>query len=499
MTQPLRVLLIDDNPSDRALILQELQREFSQLQVQEIVDAIDFEQAMVSDNFDAVVTDYQLRWSNGLEVLRTVKALYPQRPVVMFTSTGTEEIAVEALQSGLDDYVLKEPNRYIRVPAAIRLALDRVETQRQAILLNIRLRDLLSQLQIGIFRSRPNGTLIESNPAFLKILGAGSLAQVNELNLLNTHDCYIQLAGLPPFQRQVQELQLQQSDGTHFWALLTTTLNTIEGITVVDGLLEDITDRKETELVLQQLNATLEARATEQTAQLETANQDLEELAYSVSHDLRAPLRTIQGFAQILLEDIGESLNPEHLDYLQRIAASAEQLNILITDLLIYSGLRQGEIELKSIDLFLALTEVLTQLKPEIQARQARIRIRKPLLTVQANRLILTQVLTNLLSNAVKFVANGVQPEVRVWAEPRADRIRLWIEDNGVGIAVDKQEQIFKPFTRLHAEEEYSGTGIGLAIVRKGVEQMGGQVGVETQLGRGSRFWIELPRVLESP
>ncbi len=315
MTQPLRILIIDDNRSDRALVIRELRREFSHLQVQEILDAKDFEQAIANDEFDSIVTDYQLGWSNGLEVLRTVKARYPRCPVVMFTNTGTEEIAVEALKSGLDDYVLKESNRYIRVPTAIRVALERLETQQRAALLEIRLQGLLNQVKVGIFRANADGTFIEVNPAFLELLRVDSLAQVNELNLLNIGDYYAQLISLPSPQREEQELQLQRRDGTQFWALLITTLNTVGDITVVDGLLEDITERKEAEVVLQQLNATLEARVQERTAQLETTNQDLEAFTYSVSHDLRAPLRVIQGFAQILLDDIGDSLNPENLDF----------------------------------------------------------------------------------------------------------------------------------------------------------------------------------------
>lgn len=497
MTQSLRVLIIDDNKSDRALIIRELRREFKQLQVKEIIDAQEFAQAIINDAFDAVVTDYQLGWSNGLEMLRTVKTHYPLCPVIMFTNTGTEEIAVEALQSGLDDYVLKEPNHYIRVPAAIRIALERIETQRQAALLEIRLRGLLNQVKVGIFRSKPDGTIVESNRAFLELLGVESLDRANEMNLLDTRECFVRLANLPPPQQQEQELQLQRSSGTQLWVLLTITLNTVEGVPVVDGLLEDITERKQAEAELQQLNATLEARVRERTAQLEAAKQDLEEFAYSISHDLRAPLRAIQGYAQSLLEDVGESLDANHLTFLQRIAANSQQLDTLITDLLTYSRLRQTEINLQPVNLSRAITDVLTQLEPEIQRRQARVQIAEPLPIVQANRMILIQVLTNLLFNAIKFVDPNVQPQVRVWVQQREQQTRLWIEDNGIGIALDKQQQIFRPFARLHGEEEYPGTGIGLAIARKGIERMGGQIGVESQPGRGSRFWLELPSATE--
>ncbi|MBD1909125.1 MULTISPECIES: ATP-binding protein [unclassified Leptolyngbya] len=498
MTQTLRVLVIDDNRSDRALIIRQLQREFSQLETEEIIDAQELEQAIAENNFDAVVTDYQLGWSNGLEVLRAIKARYPRCPVIMFTNTGTEEIAVEALQSGLDDYVLKAPNRYIRVPVALRMALERVVTQQRVALLEIRLQGLLNQVKIGIFRSIASGRIIECNPAFLELLAVESLAQANTMNLLDARGWYAELSELSLPQKQEQEIQLQRGDGTQFWALLTIMLNTVEGISVVDGLLEDITERKQAELTLQQMNASLEARVQERTAQLEAVNQDLEEFVYSVSHDLRTPLRTIQGFAQVLLDEVGNSLEGDNLECLQRIATNAEQLDTLITDLLTYSRLRQTEIDIEPVNLSRALRDALAQLESEIQQKRARIQIREPLAAVQANRLILIQVLTNLLSNALKFVANGTQPAVQIWAEQNGRELRLWIKDNGIGITLKNQQQIFRPFTRLHSEEEYPGTGIGLAIARKGLERMGGQVGVESQPGQGSQFWIELPRAEDS-
>lgn len=495
MIQTLRVLIIDDNRSDRALIIRELQREFPQVEFREIINAEDFEGAIASGGFDAVVTDYQLRWTNGLEILRRLKAHYPRCPVIMFTGTGNEEIAVEALQSGLDDYVLKQSNRYIRIPPAIRMALNRLETEQRAALLEIRLQALLNQVKVGIFRSRPDGTLLETNPALLELFGVKSLGEMNEKNLLDTRDCYGRLVHLPPPQQQEQEIQLTRSNGTQFWGLLTTTLNIVEEISVVDGLLEDITERKEAEMLL-------EARVQKRTAQLNaanqelsSANQDLEEFAYSISHDLRAPLRAIQGFARVLLEDLDESFEPSQLEYLQRIAVNAEKLDTLITGLSAYSRLRQAQIQLESIDLSLALSDALSLLELEIQEQQAQIQIEEPLPLVQANRLVLAQVLTNLLSNANKFVAPNVRPQIRVWAEPRGQQIRLWIEDNGIGIPSERQQKIFSPFTRLHAEEEYPGTGIGLAIVRKGVERMKGELGVVSQPGQGSRFWLELPIV----
>ncbi|MDZ8105791.1 MAG: ATP-binding protein [Nostoc sp. DedQUE12a] len=508
MTQVLRILIIDDNPGDRALVMRELRREFPQFQPQEIREAAGFAHAVAAGEFDLVITDYQLGWSTGLEVLHTIKHQYPNCPVIMFTNTGNEEIAVEAMKSGLDDYVLKLPNRYIRIPTAVRVALERKEIKQKATLLEIRLQGLLNQLKVGIFRTYPDGNFIECNPAFLELLGLDSLSQASATNLLNIPEYYSILQKLPPPQQQEQEIQLQRADGRRIWVALSIALNTVEGQQVLDGLIEDITFRKQTEIEIQQLNLTLEERVRERTAELEVANrdlaqanqllgvanQDLEAFTYSISHDLREPLRAIQAFGSILLENQqNQSDLKNQQNYLQRIIASTQQADKLVQDLLEYSRLSSAEVPLRPINLSLLMKQILRQLELELTQRRARVQIEEPLAEVMGNPTILIQVVSNLLTNAIKFVASGVQPQLRIWTQKRNEFVRLWVQDNGIGVEERYQQRIFNVFERLHSYEVYPGSGIGLAIVRKGVERMGGQVGVESQPGQGSRFWLDLP------
>jgi signal transduction histidine kinase/CHASE3 domain sensor protein len=310
---------------------------------------------------------------------------------------------------------------------------------------------------------------------------------------------------------------------------------------------------QQSQLRQQLLNYTsqLEQHVAERTRELQETNTELEAFTYSVSHDLRAPLRTMQGFTQALQEDYGDRLDSLGQDYARYITEAAVSMDTLISDLLTYSRLSRAEIRIQPIDLSRVIAEGLSQLDAELRERQVQVTVEEPLPQVMAHRITLVQVVTNLLANAIKFVKPDVQPQVRVWAEELGSResavgsgertdyswahlgdgeggeditpsspvslssplappapdsrlptpdsppqvVRLWIQDNGIGIASEYHERIFRVFERLHGVETYPGTGIGLAIVRKGMERMGGQVGVESQPNQGSRFWIELPKV----
>jgi light-regulated signal transduction histidine kinase (bacteriophytochrome) len=238
--------------------------------------------------------------------------------------------------------------------------------------------------------------------------------------------------------------------------------------------------------------AELEQRVAERTAELREINVELEAFSYSVSHDLRTPLRSIQGFAQILLEEYEDRLEAVGRDYVQRIVAAARRMDSLTEGLLTYSRLSRTAVELIPISLEEVVEDALIQLEPEIRSKEAQVAVERPLPQVMGHYVTLVQAVANLLANSLKFVAPGVRPQARVWAEERDDRVYLRLRDNGIGIAPEYQERIFRIFERLHGPDTYAGTGIGLSIVHKGVERMGGQVGVESAPDQGSTFWVGL-------
>jgi signal transduction histidine kinase len=243
---------------------------------------------------------------------------------------------------------------------------------------------------------------------------------------------------------------------------------------------------------LRQARARLEERVQARTHELAETNAELEAFAASVAHDLRAPLRSIHGFAQALVDDYGAQLDATGQDFLHRIIRASTRMDTLIQDLLTYSRLSREALPLEAVPLQVAVRAAQAQLSGELQARRASMQLDAPLPVVIAHYPMLVQVLVNVLANAIKFTDPGVCPVVTVRAERTEDQVRLWIEDNGIGIPAEYQARIFQPFERLHSGDTYAGTGIGLAIVRRGVERMGGHVGVVSAPGQGSRFWLAL-------
>ena len=243
---------------------------------------------------------------------------------------------------------------------------------------------------------------------------------------------------------------------------------------------------------VQRQAAELEARVKDRTAELEKSQAELEAFSYSVSHDLRAPLRAVEGFSQALLEDYGERLDATGRDYAGRLVGAAHNMDALIRDLLAYSRLSRTDMPLGAVSLGEAVADALKAMEAEIVERKARVVAEPDMPSVIAHPTTLVQVILNLLRNAVKFMPAGEVPRVKVYANPQAGKVRLYVRDNGIGIDPRHQERIFLPFERLHGADAFPGTGIGLSIVQRGVERMGGRVGVISEIGEGSRFWIEL-------
>jgi signal transduction histidine kinase len=205
----------------------------------------------------------------------------------------------------------------------------------------------------------------------------------------------------------------------------------------------------------------------------------------------------MSGFAQALLEHEADEMSPEAANYSTRIARSAKYMDTLLRDLLAYSRLAREEMSPISVDLEEPIHELLAVLEPEIRERGAQIEVISPLGMVFAHSPTLKQIISNLIGNSLKFLSPDRPPKLRIHSTTQNGAVRLWIEDNGIGIAPEHHEKIFGLFQRLHDAQAYPGTGIGLALVRKGAERMGGHAGVESMPSQGSRFWVELVAAME--
>ncbi len=242
----------------------------------------------------------------------------------------------------------------------------------------------------------------------------------------------------------------------------------------------------------------LERMVNERTASLREAIAQMEEFSYSVSHDLRAPVRAMQCYAEVLMEDYGTQLDEAAKKYLERIIGGGARMDRLIQDILTYSRLSRREIELQPLSLDKLTRELVRQYQELTASARADISVEGHLHDVIGHEASLSQAISNLLNNAVKFVAPGIRPKVLIRTDRRNGNVRLWIEDNGIGIKPEYQHRLFSVFERVHPEKNYEGTGIGLAIVRKAAERMGGKAGLESDGLTGSRFWIQLPAAQNS-
>ena len=261
------------------------------------------------------------------------------------------------------------------------------------------------------------------------------------------------------------------------------------------GTCTDIEDIVKARQVLAQSREELESLVQHRTAELEETTAQLNNFCYSIAHDLRAPLRAQNAYARILLEDFGASLGETGQGFANRIINAAEKLDRLVNDLLSHVSISRGDLPVEKVDLLTVITQVRADFSEQFHQARATVTVAPLGGIVLAHEPSLNLIISNLISNALKYCKPGTLPVISIRTELRPDNfIRLWIEDEGIGIKPEYHDRIFGVFQRLHTSDVYPGTGIGLALVRKGLERMGGKVGVESEFGKGSRFWIDLPR-----
>jgi PAS domain S-box-containing protein len=475
------LLLIDDDPEDRALTKLVLQGELAHINIQEIADALGFAQACARKDFDLIVVEQRLQWAEGLAVLGFVKEEWPEIPVILFTRHGSEEVSSKAVRLGVDHYLPKRTGNFLRLPLAVRSALEQSRPRRRH-QRGARLESLLTEARIGVFSATTGGRLLNANPAFLQMLGVDSLEAAERLDLtdLVTGD---ETRNLPKTDRgeagSAREVRLERADGRPIWVqVIRTVVRDTEALVRIDGLVEDVTARKQSE-------ADSELRAT----RLRRSNEDLQQFASMASHELQEPARTLERYARLLLEDYAGRLDPEGEKILGRMVGGARRLQDLIDDLLSLARMESRERPFQTVDVEEVLESALASLGAAIAESGAAV-THSPLPPIHADPVQIERLLLNLVGNAIKF--RGKEAPRVFLSAARADGGWVFsVHDNGIGIDPVEAESIFIPFKRL--QPEAPGTGLGLATCRRIVERHGGRIWVQSEPGQGSTFYFTIP------
>ena len=353
----------------------------------------------------------------------------------------------------------------------------------------------------GVLITDPSGAILWVNPAFTTLTGytPEEVIGANPRILKSGRQDSVFYGGL--WQTLLAgrtwqgEFTNRRKDGSLYIGEQTITPVRLQGaqITHFVGVMQDITERKRAEAQIRTLNDQLEERVRQRTAELEGANRELEAFAYSISHDLRAPLRHINGYLDLLSNTALSALPDQERHYLKQVADSARQMDRLIDDLLLFSRMGQEVLRPEELDLNETLEQALAQLEPETKGRNILWK-KGPLPHVRADGAMLIQVFVNLLSNAVKYTAPRSPAEVEVTTVPgRPDEVVVLVRDNGVGFDMRYADKLFGVFQRLHSNSEFEGTGIGLANVRRIIHRHGGRTWAEGKPEAGASFYFSLP------
>jgi PAS domain S-box-containing protein len=356
-----------------------------------------------------------------------------------------------------------------------------------------RYRLLVEQSPLGIAIIDHRGYLDQLNPAACEMLGyeASELIGRDPLTLVDLAD-HAQIETERPSLLAGQMLSMERllirKDGSRLPVMGSTRQ-------MPDGryqyVFQDISERKQAEEEVRALNEQLDKRVRERTAELEAANKELESFSYSVSHDLRAPLRAINGFSNLLISDYADKLTGEALMYLDKVKENANKMALLIDDLLTFSRLSRNPLKKRRVDLRGLVVQVIEELHAESAGREIKWQIGN-LSPCQADPALLKQVYANLISNALKYTRPRPEPVIEIGSRKLRGQTVYFVRDNGVGFDMKYAGNLFGVFQRLHSEVEFEGTGIGLAIVQRIVNRHGGRIWVEAEVDKGATFYFTL-------
>jgi PAS domain S-box-containing protein len=451
-----------------------------------------------------ILSDHGLPAFDGFRALSIAQEKAPEVPFIFVTGSLGEEMAIKALKSGATDFVLK--HRLPTLPPALHRALRQAEfraerrTAEEALHSSEERYRSLVELSPDALFVQSEDRIVFINSAGVKLFGAqdsGEIIGKNIRDIVYTDDW----KGVQQRMRRLQEgkavpfreRRLVRLDGSVVHVEMAAAPLRFEGKSAAQVIAHDISERKQAEEEIRRLNVDLERRVVERTAELEAANRELEAFSYSVSHDLRAPLRHIEGFVEILFATRASSLDSDARQHLETIAESAKQMGRLIDDLLAFSRTARAELQKTAIDLKPLVEGVVRDFSADCKGRRIDWRIAS-LPEVEADPALLRQVMLNLIANALKYTRTRKEARIEIGSKVKGNEYIIYVKDNGVGFDMRYAGKLFGVFQRLHRAADFEGTGIGLANVRRIIHRHGGRTWAEGETERGACFYFSLPK-----
>lgn len=499
------ILVVEDNPEMNAFVVAALAPRYRVASAFDGQAGLDTARALRPD---LIVSDLMMPGISGDRMVEAIRRepFLDDTPVVMLTAKADDALRIRLLRHGVQDYICKpfSVDELLARIAGLLSERRRVGTRLRSV--EERFRATFEQAAVGIAHVAPDGRWLRVNRKLCEIVGYShdELLALTFQDITHPADLNADLALVGQVlageidSYQMEKRYLRQG-GEQIWINLTVSLVRDEqgAPDYFISVLEDIGPRKAAEAEVARLNADLERRVVERTAELQAANSELDSFAYAVSHDLRTPLRAINGFSVALEEDCGGELSDTAHGLLGEIVSAGRRMGDLIEGILALSRSTRGDLQRQSVDLSAMASRILGELSQLDPGRTVRREI-APGLAARGDPRLLEVLLRNLLENAWKYTAREPAPEIRFSAEVVDGKPLFCVADNGAGFDMRHAAKLFQPFQRLHRQEEFPGIGIGLATVQRIVSRHGGTIEASGTPGGGARFLFSLPEGGES-